>query len=415
MPAATMDARAVAQMQGQLTALVAMMTRMSADMGGLQQEVSELKAERDTLIRGTAGTPPGIAPTLEGTLFGNSQASANAAAGITPAVPATTPAPVLRGVHLYSRNTMQQVKHKELPPLGEKAGSGMPYSRWKIDAKAMLDAMGATKVVLEPFPERGAQLVLEWYSHASLVVYAMLLGAVRGNNLLADKVRRLHASPSPSFAAWEAIQAHFVRVSDSNFSYLAGRLATLVPGHKEDMEVFLSRCEKVRSEYDTYGHVLSDETLIRQVMVDLSRPWQLVANPGCLPIPALNWEDVSRALQTEDNARRQANTKAHDAQLPLGWLPAKHSGTARVSQARAESSDSDSSSDSESETCSESHGHVARAQGSWKMKKGKKPRRPLVCYRCQKPGHVWTKCHLTAEGDGYEPTQDAKDKAQAAR
>ena len=178
------------------------------------------------------------------------------------------------------------------------------------------------------------------------------------------------------------------------------------------MEVFLSRYEHVRNLYDLYGQELDDTRLIHQVLFKLSRPWQLAAGLDRTHLEELSWEEVSRALQLEDNARRQADTKAHDAMLPLGWQ--KGSGFARVSHAaRAEQAKADTDTDSDG-SC-DHHGFAARVKGSTWKKKSNRPYVSAVCYRCQQQGHIWTACPKRTEGDQWEPKKADIDSAHALR
>jgi hypothetical protein len=178
------------------------------------------------------------------------------------------------------------------------------------------------------------------------------------------------------------------------------------------MEVFLSRCEQVTNLFDLYRQELEDTRLINQVLFKLSRPWQLAAGLDRTRLEDLSWEEVFRALQLEDNARRQADTRAHDAMFPLGWQ--KGVGFARVTRA-AYDAKAEVDSDSDSGKSCDHQGYAARVKGSTWKQKGHKPYVTAVCYRCQQQGHMWTHCPKRTEGDNWVPKQTDRDAAQAAR
>jgi hypothetical protein len=152
--------------------------------------------------------------------------------------------------------------------------------------------------------------------------------------------------------------------------------------------------------------------LITQVFRHLSQNWRVNTGLNAVPFTSLSWGTVKDKLQMEDNIRRQSNTTAEDATMPLGWTK----GHARAKTANA----------GENPEAPPAMGRGAfKAEGEYH---GKRPenyqqggaRQPakvkglgpsVVCYHCKKSGHVWHVCRT--KPDGWEPS--AQDVSEAER
>ena len=130
------------------------------------------------------------------------------------------------------------------------AQDGLPFTVWRLHARAALGA-AQCRSVLDTRPPTGeqSQAVRVWYGVASPVVYAALLGAVVGVQVLHDEVLRMESLPDSAYQAWRAVQRFFVREASTNRLKLLGRLRALEPAQNDSMEAFLNRCELLRSEW----------------------------------------------------------------------------------------------------------------------------------------------------------------------
>jgi hypothetical protein len=309
----------------------------------------------------------------------------------------------------------REVKVKPFPPLGMGKGE-LPYGTWKYHVLAALDAAQLNPVLLSDFPEDQSAAIRGYYRTANTVIYHALMTAVQGIHVLGDTVVRLYGMPSSARSAWLAIKAHYVRLSASNRTYLLSTLQKLEPLENETMEAFLGRCAKLQMEFSEYGLVLEDELLITQVLGKLSIQWKSRAGLD-RPLETLSWLEVSSALQTEDNARRQSNTKSPEALLPLGW-------TRRFSANAFPVTDSLESVSADPECgCGQNAypaGYAFRGYGPSRPKpQGERNfdpsqiRVPVVCWHCQQVGHNFNECpNLPA---GWKPSPEDKAKGQAAR
>ena len=180
--------------------------------------------------------------------------------------------------------------------------------------------------------------------------------------------------------------------------------------------MFLNRCERLRNEYESYGLLLDDARLIRQVKLKLSRPWLTAAGLAQDGASALSWDQVAVALQTEDNNRRHANTDAVDAVLPLGWTPKGEKGKAYV----AMSGHSDLGDSDDSEHAHAAPAVAAKGKGSAKGGGGGKsgPSKPMdksqwVCFHCIEPGHGVKEC--PTKPAGWKPTEESRRRVHAKK
>jgi hypothetical protein len=329
-----------------------------------------------------------------------------------------------------------KLRLSDLPVLGTEKGE-LPYSVWRVDAKAVIAAAQGEEILTTPFPAHMDGSVQAWYRRANSTVYAALLTSVRGQRLLADKVRRLEGTSSSSYEAWCTIQDHFIKKGRNNLSYLEGKLRALVPKDTENMESFLSRCEDLRVVYSSYGLTLADQQLITHVLSHLSLQWQRLNSVQAMDSCHWTWSMLSEALLLEDNERRQANWKAPDALLPLGWK--KYKGDARAASGRSSSSprtrgnarratsSDESPSSSPPSTPKGTHSHTSTPSTSPSKEKsyasaarggGSKTyttKGPLVCYHCCKVGHVWVDRACPLYDSKWKPNEGHKTQAQALR
>jgi gag-polypeptide of LTR copia-type len=308
----------------------------------------------------------------------------------------------------------KKVKVESLPRLGSKEKEGLPYHKWKVDARATIAAAYGAEWVLDidpPTEEEPAEL-REWYEPVDKMVYAALLKAVSDVPILSDFVRRLQGTWGAGYKAWRTIKKHYVRMADTNRTYLASKLTSMKPKERESMESLLNRFELLREEYDQYGVPLSDELLITQVFSHLSQNWRVNTGLNGKDLSKMTWGEVKEKLQQEDNIRRQSNTTAEDATLPLGWTK----GYAAAKVASAGESDAK---DKPAVGLANKAGGSPPSKGKEKPKQGGAPKEVkkqgegllFVCYCCKKSGHVWTKCRN--KPDGWVPSDE--DKAEADR
>lgn len=330
------------------------------------------------------------------------------------------------------------IKMKDLPALGREKEQ-LPYPKWKVDALAIMEAAQVDFVLENPFSHHGTEEEQAWYAMCNRVVYVALLQAVRSIPVLSDAVRRLRGDESSAYESWQSIKSHFVRVSDSNHPWLLEKVQKLKPNDGESMESFINRCSNLKGEFETYGLELEDKLLITQVFSKLSVQWRKAC--GITDFEGVSWEYVASLLQLEDNTRRQSNTQADDALLPLGWTkggPGRGMGHRASSPPKERGSSrptSPSKGPRSGPPSGERHGAYAVAPGkSW----GAGPRAdgPIVCWFCKISGHGLNRCNkkpagwvasdadkkkadevkakLAAELQHKRKAQSEKDKAHAA-
>jgi hypothetical protein len=299
-----------------------------------------------------------------------------------------TPAPTTSAIaNPVPRSALSDIKLGELPKLGKDKGE-LPYHKWHIDAMAVIAAARAKRVLDDPPPDPSVDAdYFAWFEHADSAVFAALLSAVRSIPVLSDHVRRHAGSIGCARNAWLAIRDHYVRLADSNLSFLTGKLKALRPNEKESMESFLNRCELLRSEYAQFGLDLDDAQLLTQVFSVLSRMWKHSIGHARTPISGLTWGEVKFLLQEEDNGRRQADASAPDSLLPLGW-------SRRPPNSRPQDNSTRPS--------------ASAAGGKPYSSPDGKPR-VTVCWFCFKFGHMWPDCRNKPEG--WQPSEEARKKA----
>jgi len=308
-----------------------------------------------------------------------------------------------------------EVKLKALPLLGREKGQ-LPYGKWKVDAYAMLDAAHASTVVETGYPDDASVLERQMYRVCNSVVYAALLQSVRDVPVLGDRVRRLQGGRQSGYDAWQAIKSHYVRLSDTNQTFLLRKLQDLEPKDGEFMEQFLNRCFQLRDEFASYGIELDDKLLVTQVFSKLSYQWKKSTGLADSTAESLLWDDVASALQAEDNARRQSNTKAADALLPLGWSKAWQtvgSGKKAVSPQRSRPSSPSSRPTPAARSPSRSPSPArARASSSSRPEAKRKEARGLVCWYCHGE-HLWFNC--PTKPAAWQPSEADKQRARSKR
>ena len=163
------------------------------------------------------------------------------------------------------------VKAKEFQKLGKEKDQ-VPYYRWKQLVESRVRALGG-HIYLSPHDLTGLSAdVVAIHERNDASLYSALFEAVMQVPTLADKVSKCANQWGSTAKAWEAIKAFFIRAGDHNEPWLDSKLGKLAPAPGESMEVFLNRCERLRNEYESYGLLLDDARLIRQVKLKLSRP-----------------------------------------------------------------------------------------------------------------------------------------------
>jgi hypothetical protein len=222
--------------------------QFSVELSALRAETVELRAELTSLRATSQSGPQVVLP----------RASSSAFARVEAAAPLQAP---LAG--------LAEVKLKSLPPLGREKGQ-LPYGKWKVDAYAMLDAAQASFVIETGYPDDASELERQRYRVCNSVVYAAFLQAVREIPVLGDRVRRLQGGRQSAYDGWHVIKSHFVRLSDTNQTFLLRKLQDLEPKEGEFMEQFLNRCFQLRDEFASYDLELDDKLLVTQVFSKLS-------------------------------------------------------------------------------------------------------------------------------------------------
>lgn len=409
----------------QLRESLALVSELKAKVVDLEQEVELLQQTHDPAGSGGAAQVPAVsqsapAPGMSAVSVGatasaggggtaQSQPSGgpgvSVSAGNNPcssAAAVVTPAP--------ARPSLLHLKPKDLKKLGKEKDE-LPYYRWKQAVGSTVRAAGGNRYLGELDLTGLSADDVEIHEQNDAILYSALYGAVAHVTTLGDKVGRVGNSFGSAAKAWEMIKAFYVRLGEHNESFLDGKLAKLAPGEGESMEVFLNRCERLRSEYESYGLVLEDSRLLRQVKQKLSMSWLQATGLSKVDATRISWEDASYALQLEDNTRRQANTDAVDALLPLGWKP---QGGAK---AKAHAASGEPKDPTPSPTPAPAHAAPAVAgKGPAKGKgpgKGAAPKggttfdkSQWVCYYCIEVGHGVNEC--PTKPAGWKPTPESR-------
>ena len=297
-----------------------------------------------------------------------------------------------------SDQPLRELKLKELPKLGKGKGE-LPYGKWRVDVEAQVDASGVEWVLTDDFPA-GSDSEAFRFKQANSVVFAALLVAVRDLPVLGDQIRRLRGGENSARDAWQKIKSHFVRLANTNHTFMLKRLQEFEPRETESMESFLNRGYQLRDDFMSYNLELEDKLLITQVFSKLSYQWKLTAGLSDSG-EGKTWEEVAEALQAQDNARRQSNMKAADALFPLGWT--------RRSSGEGQAKKAGSPPGAKKEGAGGNQPKPAEG-GKKKWNPGKSPRGPLVCFHC-KGEHVWRKCPNLPEG--WKPSEEDREKAYA--
>jgi hypothetical protein len=212
----------------------------------------------------------------------------------------------------------------------------LPYLQWRFNVYSAVTSAQAGRVLATSLPADASPKQIRWYTKASTMVFDALYTTVQDHAILSSQLKDFIRSPSSAFKAWEAIKDHYVKRAETTRPYLEGKLRALAPQPTESMEAFLSKAQELRREYEAYGIELPDRDLIVQIFTHLSLTWRQGTAIKDKAPEDLSWEVLSEYLRKEDILRRQANTKAPDALLPLGWHKgageAKGPGKAMVSQ-----------------------------------------------------------------------------------
>jgi len=340
----------------------------------------------------------------------------------------------------YWRRTGKDIRLATFPKVGAKDAAGMPYRNWRVCVMSSTDAAHVTCVVLTGQPSEGAsQDDIDFYEAANALVYHHLLDAVANVSVLSDSVQRFLDMPNSAQLAWGAIKEYFVRSSDRMLTYLTAKLFTLSPKPKETMETFLNRCALLKSEYAQYDLELKDSDLISQVLSNLSRPW-LLATGLHVDGPRRSWAEVSRLLQTEDNARKQSDNRAPDQLLPLGVTrsevqnPGRQAG-GQANQAGGSSNGQGSRSGGNRTPSTNASGGTQQRSAGANQRNGQRsrpgsrgsspdrrvaPRRdqgsgptrkvevPPVCWLCLKTGHKYEDCPDKTAASRWTPENRAE-------
>jgi hypothetical protein len=305
----------------------------------------------------------------------------------------------------------KKVKVDALPKLGGKDKEGLPYPKWKVDAKAQLDAVPGVSwlFALSPPSQTAPAEVRSWYGMVDKAVYAQLLAATREVGVVGDKVRRYAGQSACSIKVWKMLKDHYFRVADTNALLLQGELQQLAPREKESMELFLNRVQLLVEKYHDYGLQVPEKDLVTKVFSNLSITWwNAVGKSGVGD--TLDWDEVKEKLLKEDTRRRQANANSEDSHLPLGWT--RRGGQAKVSQGTGESSDPQNAQahfaggkDNKGKKPYEGNN---KAKGEEKPGQDR-PKKAVVCFFDLKVGHSWQECRSKPEG--WQPSDEDVKKA----
>ena len=337
-------------------------------------------------------------------------------------------------------------KIRELPKLGGERNQ-LPYLQWRYNVFSAVDSAQAGWVLVGPCPLWADSKQKHWFARANAMVFDALFTTVQDISVLVSRLNDFIGDPASASKAWAAIKEHYVRRAETTKPFLEQKLRRLEPHPNETMEGFLSRAQALRREWEAYGIELPDKDLIVQIFTHLSLTWrQGTAIRDKFP-EDMSWGEVSEYLRKEDVLRRQANTKAPDALLPLGWHkgggdPKPHVKTGPT-HGKAATSQGKPKPAQEITPSEEPQGGAAAAKGKGKFKSSNKKsmiapnqqgeskatgqktptpkggdksqtKRVLVCYypSCHK-GHVWTNC--PSKPSDWQPSAEHKKVADDIR
>ena len=250
----------------------------------------------------SSSTQPHVPVSATGTGAASSQ-HATASSGGTPGV--------------VSGFSVKDLKIPDLPLLG-RSPNALPYTKWCKAVRIKLGAVGVGAVLSDDWTPSTPEEV-QWWNCVNPLVYAALYDSVQKYDTLSDNIARFYASEGAGRLAWNAIKAFHVRLAEGNKETLLLKLNALVPSERESMESFLCRCNNLREEFQQYNLTLDDSLLISHVFGQLDHTWRWMSDMANIPADALSWDDVSEALQRQDNQRRQGQ-KQNPLILPLGWV-----------------------------------------------------------------------------------------------
>jgi hypothetical protein len=354
------------------------MAESAAQIASFRAEIEELKRGSNTPAH---SSHPLVAPAIPG----ETERSSPVRHTSTSFVPS-----------VYMPVAPEKVRVPTLPVLGKGTGE-LPYLTWSKTTRALLDAASACYVLDNLAPATDENGALQWYTMTSKKVFAAILQAVGKVPIIGTKILNLAGDLSSAKRAWEELKKFFIREADSNLPFLQKSLRELTPERAESMESFISRCNELVRLYESYGLTLSDQDLLVQIFSVLSNAWRKsLGIKG--PITSMPWDEISLALQEEDNDRAQSNTSAEDALLPLGWTR----GQQRVNPIGLPT---------------QAAANVGTGEPWGRGKRGNSPLRRrvpnIVCYACFKRGHGALECR--SKPPGWQITPEAKAKAHALK
>jgi len=428
-PVLPMASEGEEEVQPTQTSLLARMQMLEGEVSGLRMELAEMKLMMRGLIdaRRTSSPlrhAPSIAVVGRTQRVGraspiHSRASTPPRRALDPRSardisPARTDTSEVAGFHdeAWTSVTLpSKVKVEALPKLGRDKGE-TPYLHWKVDARVALVASPGISWILDwtPPSEQVPTSVRSWYAAADRAVFAQILAATKHVSVVGDKVRRLAEEWGSSRKAWKLLKDHYIRVADTNKLMLSGELQALELRERETMEQFLNRVQNLAGKFMDHGLAIPEEQLIAKVFSLLSLPWWNALGHDGKGGKSETWEEIKEKLLDEDTRRRQANAKADDALLPLGWTKKGAQGYAAFGSGEP----------------SIPQGKAMPVQGNqpkgrWQPKEGHArgggekptPSRTFVCFHCLKPGHGWNGCR-TKPAD-WKPSAEDVERGMAKK
>ena len=369
----------------------------------------------------TAGVPPGATTTVRfgGAVPGTTATPAGASQQTTATsggTPGVGPGMIMSG---------KDIKIPVLPLLG-RPPNALPYVKWVKSVKIKLAAIGAG-AVLNPnwIPSTPEEQI--WWNTVNPLVFSALYDAITRYDTLSDNISRFCDDEGSGRLAWNAIKAFHVKLAEGNRETLMLDLNGLVPGDNESMESFLCRCNNLREKFLEYNLVLEDSLLISHLFGHIDPTWRWMSGFAEIPTDVLTWEDVSSALQKQDNQRRQGQ-KQNPLILPLGWVPKDIYQKSKI--AAAHSAQGNKGAEQDQDSNEEASANAAQGSTKWKGHKkphpGKvstsdsphtsftgKPSQFFICFCCFEFGHGCNDCPKRTEG--WKVTKEARAKGMALR
>jgi hypothetical protein len=377
----------------------------AAQIAEFRRELDELRTQAravQTRVISSSSAPPPVQPVIPGGT-GSTTLPASGSTSFTPSVDMPI-AP-------------EKVRVPTLPVLGKGTGE-LPYLTWSKTTRALLDASSACYVLDNPVPDSNENGALLWYTMTSKKVFAAILQAVGKVPIIGNKVLNLATNASAAQMAWEALHKFYIREADSNLPFLQKSLRELTPEQGESMESFIARCNELLRLYESYGLKLADQDLLVQVFSTLSNAWRKSLGIRG-PITAMSWDDVSLALQEEDNDRAQSNTAAEDALLPLGWCRGQQRpdpiGLSEQKQAQGSANRVGGKKWGRERSAGDSPNRRSYGRSTSNGSNGQSSGRPscIVCFKCFHIGHGVSDC--PDRTSGWRLTPEAREKAYAIR